>query len=995
MAAVLQRHPVRTTAYAVMLVLLAAFYALRFAAFATPGEAAYGLALVLAAAFALVAGALALQQFLAVRRDAFLLVSAGLWVAAALHLYHFAAFAGVLGSAESTVATASALRGALLPTLFFSLFLCLSLLANRQDRPSAAQPGGVFLAAATLAFIVTVAALVFPLPQAASVVFALGQPLAPLTAQLDLLLAATLALLGIGASLRSGRWRTDPFSRWVLLTLVITLLALARLPLVYAWPSELLLLFGHALVLASYVCVAVGIVSKATAGAPAAEAVRAATPAAARDAPEPSPLSRAAEDTPVPAPALALRDLQASHRALRNATKGLLIGVRGDGTITDWKPAAEFGPTALPSDLLGKNIRAVLPLDQADAIMATVARVLQAGKTERLQYAAADGSMALEGYVTAHSADHALCIIQDHTAQARALQDLEAQRLKAESLRRVTGDWLIRITRTGIIQDMQPPAAPEFAGYGDMFAGKHLEDVFQGDDVAPLVAAAEAVIENSEVQELSFTRQSGQELAVRIATFAEDTVLLLLRDTTELKEATAQLAESESTNQAMRAHLAQVDSAQAAVLARQRALDQVIGDLVLRLQSDGTVVDAQDSNAGKLVQTPAFRGKPVRDVLPGPLAEAVHTAAVQALASGTVQEFVCTLEEDSTYQGSLAACGDNEVIALVRDVSQVQRATAQLTQAETSLQALRTLLPDLLLRLQADGTILECKPAANFGPRAVAELVGARVREVLPVDLASQVMAAIAQVQRDGRPSRFTCHPAGGQVLAGGMAALAADQFLCVVRDLTQQKQMETALAQQAAVLAKEMQAKIEEESLRSLRTENDILRAKLMRVAQVALEGDTGTVPTKTATPTESTHAAGASEAGGAPSGPAQGDGAENAAAEPAPPKSQQEAAASPDSPSAPAPQAAVDPDAHTPNLSEDSPTPENGDPAKRGAEARIDVSPTSSGSSPAVKTSTQTQTIVATQRAAQIDTKPTENGQAESDAMTNGNPAEETRKP
>ena len=876
MAAVLQRHPVRTTAYAVILVLLAAFYALRFAAFATTGEAAYGLALVLTAAFALVAGALALQQFLAVRRDAFLLVSAGLWIAAALHLYHFAAFAGVLGSAESTVATASALRGALLPTLFFSLFLCLSLLANRQDRPSAAQPGGVFLAAATLAFIVTVAALVFPLPQPASIVIALGQPLVPLTAQLDLLLAAALALVGIGASMRSGSWRIDPFSRWVLLSFVITLVALARFPLVYVWPSELLLLFGHAVVLVSYVCVAMGIIARATVTTPAA----ATAPAASRAAPGPSPLSRDVEDTPVRAPALALRELQASHRALRNATDGLLIGVRGDGTITDWKLAADFGPTAMPSDVLGKNIREVLPADQAEAIVAAVAQALQVGKTEELQYAAADGSVALGGYVAPHTDGQALCVMRDHTAHARALHELEELRSAAESLRRVTGDWLIRMTPTGTIQDLQPPAA-ELAAFGDMFAGKRLQDVFQGDDVTPLVAAAEAALASGEVQELSFLRQSGQVLAVRVANYAKDSALCLLRDTTELNEATAQLQESEETNQELRAHLERLTTEQSTAL---------------------------------------------------------HIA-------------------------------------------------------ESSVRVLQELLPDLVLRVRADGTILECRPGESFGPREVDGVVGAKVREVLPVDLASQMMAAIERVQNAGQPQRFTCHPVGGQVLAGGIAALVADQFLCVVRDQTQQKQMEMALAQQAAVLAQEMQVKLEEESLRALRTENDVLRAHLLRVAQLALEVGTGTAPADATSEAGSKPDARALEDSGETQDTAQPAETASGQAVPAPTHTQEEPATPPAAPTSPPTQAASDPDSSLPDKSREVDTLANGESVRHGAEAGTDGSPRNSAGSPAAETATQAKTAVATKAETRLKPTATDNGQQENNAMTNGEPTEEDR--
>ena len=855
MAAVLKNNPIRTAAYAAAFIFLTAVYVARIVigTFATAGEAAYALTEVLAVAVALVAGGLALQRFHAERRDAFLLVSAGLWVVAALHLYHFAAYTGFFGHAGSSLYEASVLRGALLPTLFFSLFLGLSLLASRQDRPSTAQPGGIFFAAATLAFIITAASLVFPFPPSYGVVWVLGQPFVPLAAQWELLLAAAVTLVGMAGVLRSGSWRTAALARWILIAFIVTLVTLARFPLLYAWQLEELLLLAQGLTLASYLCVIAGIVVRPIArNAPAAVAEEGAGAATAEVGIAPGDTN----EEPARPAELALRELQANHRALRNATDGLLIGVRSDGTITDWKLAADFGPTAMPSDVLGKNIREVLPADQAEAIVAAVAQALQVGKTEELQYAAADGSVALGGYVAPHTAGQALCVMRDHTAHARALHELEELRSAAESLRRVTGDWLIRMTPTGTIQDLQPPAA-ELAAFGDMFAGKRLQDVFQGDDVTPLVAAAEAALASGEVQELSFLRQSGQVLAVRVANYAKDSALCLLRDTTELNEATAQLQESEETNQELRAHLERLTTEQSTAL----------------------------------------------------------------------------------------------------DI------------AESSVRVLQELLPDLVLRVRADGTILECKPGESFGPREVDGVVGAKVREVLPVDLASQMMAAIERVQNAEQPQRFTCHPVGGQVLAGGIAALVADQFLCVVRDQTQQKQMETALAQQAAVLAQEMQVKLEEESLRALRTENDALRAHLLRVAQIALEG--GGTAGETSPATGGAPDDAPADAADETSGTAQST--EYKSTHVRPPAAQPQDA--PVTPTPPATPAAGGPAQSAQDKSPETDTPANGEPPRRSAEASIDCSPRSSADSPMTATESQGKTAVATRQATRLEPTVTEN--------------------
>ena len=857
MTAVLHKHPLRAAVYGAAFVLLAAVFLARSGTFSATGETFYGLSIMLAVGAALLAGDLALQRFRAEQRDAFLLVSAGLWVAAVLHLYHFVAYTDVFGASDSGLAAAAALRGALLPALLFSSFLGLSLLASREDRPSAAQPGGIYLAAATLAFIVTAATLVFPVPPVDERAMALGQPFVQLTAQPELALAIALTLAGIVSLLRGERWRVEPYGRWLLLAFVLTLVGLLRFPMAYAWESAAIVLLAQFVVIGSYLCVAVGIILRAADPHIARAAAAVAPKQAESSAPDAEPAAPSAaqvEETST-APQRALHELQPSHRALRNAVAGLIVGVRADGAITDWKPAADFGLMAMPSDLMGKNIRDVLPADQSEAVMAVVARALQAGSTERIQYLAADGSAALGGRVTPCAADRALCIIHDETAQAQALRERDEARRTAKSLRRVTPDWLIRMTSAGAIEHVQPPAA-ESASYGDMFAGKSLPDLFQGDDVAPLLAGAAAAVAEDSVQEISFERGSGQALAARIAPLGEDSVLCLLRDVTELRETAAQLAESEEANEALRAHLGQLETEQAAAVA----------------------------------------------------------------------------------------------------------------EAQARARVLHTLLPDLVLRLRTDGTILECKPAESFGPRDGESLVGAKVRERLPVDLASHIMAAMERVAGDGQPHRFACHPVGGQVLAGGMAALTDDQFLCVVRDQTQQKQMETALAQQAAVLAQEMQARLEAEALRTLRSENSELRAHLRRVAELALAGGPdaaaeSTSPAAEEKPGDSGTELAASEPP-APRGPAQPPITAPPPDAPPPAATDQPQPPSPTGPASGPPHAAGGTDTHP-----------DGTPSSRGVDSNTGDLPRNSAEEP--KSATQTRAAVVEEASHRSEATTTPNGQ------------------
>ena len=219
------------------------------------------------------------------------------------------------------------------------------------------------------------------------------------------------------------------------------------------------------------------------------------------------------------------------------------------------------------------------------------------------------------------------------------------------------------------------------------------------------------------------------------------------------------------------------------------------------------------------------------------------------------------------------------------------------------------------------------------------------------------------------------------------MAALGDDRFLCLVRDLTQQKQMETALAQQAAVLAKEMQAKLEEESLRALRAENDALRAQLLRVAQLALAGGADVAPEAAAREGKTLEESGEAQESTQPAE------TESAHAVPAPPQTGEGPATPPEPPTPPPTQAAIDPAPSAPDPARESETPANGESPHLGTDAGAGGAPHNSADSPAAGTTTQAKTAVATREAMRPIPNVAADRRQESNTSTNGEPTEEIR--
>ncbi|MCC6747765.1 MAG: GAF domain-containing protein [Deltaproteobacteria bacterium] len=120
--------------------------------------------------------------------------------------------------------------------------------------------------------------------------------------------------------------------------------------------------------------------------------------------------------------------------------------------------------------------------------------------------------------------------------------------------------------------------------------------------------------------------------------------------------------------------------------ARLRALLSAVPDMIFRLKADGTVVDFS-SSAGlePLVPPEEFLGQRVSDVLPPEVAVRVTEAIRRAISrreSQTLEYRLATHGKTRYYEARLVATSPDEVVAIVRDVSELKRMHAQLFLAD-------------------------------------------------------------------------------------------------------------------------------------------------------------------------------------------------------------------------------------------------------------------------------------------------------------------------
>ena len=284
-----------------------------------------------------------------------------------------------------------------------------------------------------------------------------------------------------------------------------------------------------------------------------------------------------------------------------------------------------------------------------------------------------------------------------------ALRSSEAQN---RALLNAIPDLILRISSDGTYLDYIPAKNSEILASSSQMLGKNEYEVMPHQVAQQRMHYVELALSTNQPQIFEYKLPIQGEIRVeeaRIVVSGKDEVLAIVRDITERKQVEALLqqahdeleirvaqrtAQLSQANEQLRQEISDRTKAEEALrssIATNRALLNAIPDSMFRISSGGTFVNYKATKNNKLpLPDDDILGKTLYQVLPPNVAQPFMQAVKQVLATGNIQIFEYQLLVERNlldYEARIVVSAENEVMAIVRDITERKRAEADIRNA--------------------------------------------------------------------------------------------------------------------------------------------------------------------------------------------------------------------------------------------------------------------------------------------------------------------------
>lgn len=378
-------------------------------------------------------------------------------------------------------------------------------------------------------------------------------------------------------------------------------------------------------------------------------------------------------------------------------------------------------------------------------------------------------------------------IVRDITERKRwekALQDSEAHH---RALIHALPDLIMRINQEGIYLEFV--ATPNFYVVGNLpeMVGTHVSETLPPDVAQKRIAAIHRALETNTVQiyeqDLSINGRTQIE-EVRIVPYNDGEVLALVRDISDRKQAEFALKQRE---------------------AQSRAILSAIPDLLFRVGADGAYREFITSRDFDLVpQADQALGRSMAEIISPELAERQFHYLHQALQTGRLQVYEQRIQVGDRLQDEevrVVPSGDDEVLFMVRNISDRKQAELALAASEAQKRAVLAAIPDLMLRIGGDGIVREYVTQHRELDiiNSSVDAVGRFVADFIPEEVARRTHQYTQQAIQTGELQVYEQRVQIGDRVQDEEVRIVKsgdDEALFMIRDITERKRTEAALKQ-------------------------------------------------------------------------------------------------------------------------------------------------------------------------------------------------------
>lgn len=263
-----------------------------------------------------------------------------------------------------------------------------------------------------------------------------------------------------------------------------------------------------------------------------------------------------------------------------------------------------------------------------------------------------------------------------------------------------------------------------------------------------------------------------------------------------LQQAQIELAQRKETE----LKLQKANQALSRSIATNRALLKAIPDSMLRISRDSTLVNYKTGQDGTMpLPVKQFLGKNLNQILPAEIASLAMSCVERALETSEIQSLEYQLSLNDTlhdYEARFAVSDAEEVMVIIRDITERNQAVAALQQQLAAVEA----SIDGIAILNKEGKYIYINKAhvQLFGYHSDQELIGKSWSELYYLEEIDRFKCEILPIlEQEGRwRGEAIAKRLDGSTFAEeiSLTLTVEGSFVCICSDITERKQAEAAL---------------------------------------------------------------------------------------------------------------------------------------------------------------------------------------------------------